>query len=156
MKLTKETLKRIIKEELDATLNEMEGETPENPEIAVSEKEMTNIIELLKGDPTAIEQGLELARTLELIGRVSKQGGLHYFTFTFNAKKAFSDALKEQTGFKSTRFLGPEARWEAQSGPGVFYDVVLSTPFIGAVLDHTKAQGYEDRFQLTIRKNRFK
>jgi len=156
MKLTKETLKRIIKEELDATLNEMEGETPENPAIAVTETEMTNIIELLKGDPTAIEQGLELSRTLELTGRVSKQGGLNFFTFTFNAKKAFSDALKEQTGFKVTRRDGGgEARWEAQSGPGVFYDVVLTNPY-QSYLGDIQAQGYEDRFTITITKNRFK
>ncbi len=156
MKLTKEALKRIIKEELDATLNEMEGEAPENSAPAVTEEEMAKIIELLKGDPTAIEQGLELARTLELTGRVSKQGGLHFFTFTFNAKKAFSDALKEQTGFEvSRRDGGGEARWEAQSGPSVFYDAVLTNPY-QKYLGDIQAQGYEDRFQIKITKNRFK
>ena len=156
MKLTKETLKRIIKEELDATLNEMEDETPENPAIEVTEPEMTKIIELLKGDPAAIEQGLELSRTLELTGRVSKQGGLNYSMFTFNAKKAFSDALKEQTGFKVTRRDGAgEARWEAQSGSGVFYDAVLMNPY-QKYLGDIQAQGYEDRFQIKITKNRFK
>ena len=134
MKLTKETLKRIIKEELDATLNEMEDETPENSAPAATEEEMSNIVDLLKGDISDIQMGFNLAETLGVVSYLKKTVAGNYvkttqfgFIVDEGSLEIFMKAFADKPTDKTSRRDGATVfSWKTPSGDDATLDNIGS------------------------------